>query len=75
VSALISTGMEISEAAAIAARANRLAGHYAKPTAATQVIEIVSHIPQALEDILCEKKRGEGWQKTPQRRSATSPLK
>jgi hypothetical protein len=75
VSALISTGMEISEAAAIAARANRLAGHYAKPTAATQVIEIVSHIPQALEDILCEKNREEGWQRTSQRRSATSPLK
>ena len=35
--ALIATGMEISEAATVAARANRLAGYYVKPT-------IISHV-------------------------------
>ncbi len=75
VSALISTGMEIGEAATIAARANRLAGHYAEPTAATQVMEIVSHIPKALEDVFCEKNRGEGWQKLSQKESTASALK
>jgi len=57
--ALIAAGMEISEAATVAARANRLAGYYAKPTAATQVAEIVSYIPGALEEILAENKKGE----------------
>jgi hypothetical protein len=59
VAALIATGMEISEAAIIAARANRLAGYYVNPTAATQVGEIVSCIPGALEEILTENKKGE----------------
>lgn len=53
VAALIATGMEISDAAVIAARANRLAGHYAMPTPATQVIEITEKIPCALNEILC----------------------
>jgi hypothetical protein len=57
VAALISSGMEIREAAIIAARANRLAGYHAKPTAATQVEEIVSYIPGALEDTLAENKK------------------
>jgi hypothetical protein len=52
VAALIAAGIEVKEAAIIAARANRLAGHYAKPTPATQVMEIVEHIPRALGDIL-----------------------
>jgi hypothetical protein len=59
VAALIAAGMEISEAATVAARANRLAGYYAKPTAATQVAEMVSYIPGALEEILAENKKGE----------------
>jgi hypothetical protein len=50
--ALIGTGMEVAKAAIIAARANRLAGSYAKPTPATQVMEIVQHIPRALLEIL-----------------------
>ncbi len=54
VAALIAAGIEAKEAAVIAARTNRLAGHYAKPTPATQVIEIVEHIPRALEAILEE---------------------
>jgi hypothetical protein len=52
VAALIAAGIEIKEAAVIAARVNRLAGHYTKPTPATQVMEIIEHIPRALEDIL-----------------------
>ena len=56
VSALIDSGMSIREAAVVAMKANRMAGHYAKPTPATQVIEIIQHIPKALSEIL--KKRG-----------------
>jgi len=52
VAALIESGMEISKAAIVAAKANRLAGYYACPTPATQVIEIIKHIPRALEEIL-----------------------
>jgi NAD(P)H-hydrate repair Nnr-like enzyme with NAD(P)H-hydrate dehydratase domain len=55
--ALISSGMEIEKAAVIAARVNRLAGLYAKPTPATQIMEIVEHIPRALEKIL-QKEEG-----------------
>jgi len=53
--ALIESGMEISKAAIVAAKANRLAGYYARPTPATQVIEIIEQIPRALEEILEEK--------------------
>jgi hypothetical protein len=53
--ALIGSGMEIGKAAIIAAKVNRLAGHYARPTPATQVIEIIRRIPEALEEILQEK--------------------
>jgi len=52
VSALIDSGMTIEEAAVIAMKANRLAGHYAKPTPATQIIEVIHRIPQALSEIL-----------------------
>lgn len=52
VSALIATGMEIKDAAIIAAKANRLAGYYASPTPATQVSEIIEQIPRALRQIL-----------------------
>ncbi|MEA1934621.1 MAG: NAD(P)H-hydrate dehydratase [Thermodesulfobacteriota bacterium] len=45
--ALIGTGMEVMKAAIIAARINRLAGYYAKPTPATRVMEIIKHIPTA----------------------------
>jgi hypothetical protein len=70
VASLISTGMEIIEAASIAARTNRLAGYYAKPTAATQVIEIVNHIPRALEKVLGENERGAPWEELSQGESA-----
>ncbi|MFH1082304.1 MAG: NAD(P)H-hydrate dehydratase [Pseudomonadota bacterium] len=52
VSALISSGIDVIEAAILAAQINRLAGYYAKPTPATQVLKIIQHIPQALEEIL-----------------------
>ncbi len=52
VSALIDSGMAIQEAAVVAMKTNRLAGHYAKPTPATQVAEIIRHIPKALAEVL-----------------------
>ncbi|MCD4720488.1 MAG: sugar kinase [Desulfobacula sp.] len=54
VTALADTGIQVSKAAKIAAKVNRLAGFFAKPTPATQVGEIIRHIPQALEKILKE---------------------
>ncbi|SDU52573.1 NAD(P)H-hydrate dehydratase [Desulfobacula phenolica] len=54
VTALIGTGMKIPKAAAIASTVNRLAGVYAAPTPATQVLEIIQHIPAALEKVLKE---------------------
>jgi len=63
VTALIESGMEIMKASTVAAKANRLAGHYAQPTPATQVMEIIRQIPKALEKILNEAKRGEEWER------------
>lgn len=56
VTALIAAGIEVREAAVIAAQVNRLAGSFAKPTPATQVIEIIRHIPEALEEVLDKNK-------------------
>jgi len=50
--ALISASKEIDEGAFIAAWANRLAGYYARPSPATQITEIIDHIPRALADLL-----------------------
>jgi NAD(P)H-hydrate repair Nnr-like enzyme with NAD(P)H-hydrate dehydratase domain len=55
VAALIASGKDISEAATIGAKVNRLAGTYAHPTPATQVKEIINHIPEALKEILSGK--------------------
>jgi len=55
VTSLIGSGMKIEDAAIAAAKVNRLAGYYARPTPATQVIEIIREIPKALEKILQEK--------------------
>jgi ADP-dependent NAD(P)H-hydrate dehydratase / NAD(P)H-hydrate epimerase len=52
VTGLIASGMEIKDAAIIAAKVNRLAGYYAAPTPATQVLEIIEQIPRALREIL-----------------------
>lgn len=54
ITALAGTGMQISKAAEIAAKVNRIAGFNAKPTPATQVGEIIRHIPLALETVLKE---------------------
>ncbi|HPJ66633.1 MAG TPA: NAD(P)H-hydrate dehydratase [Desulfobacteraceae bacterium] len=56
VSSLIESGIDIFKAAIIAARVNRVAGHYARPTPATQVMEIIPYIYEALADILSDKK-------------------
>jgi len=53
---LIAAGFEIKEAALIAARANRLAGHYSQPTPATQVTEIILNISGALREVLRQKE-------------------
>jgi hypothetical protein len=57
VSVLVASGMEIEEAATLAARINRLAGHLANPTPATQVIEMIRHIPRAMEETLMIRQR------------------
>lgn len=50
--ALLWSGMSPREAAVVASRANRYAGLLASPTPATQVDEIISHIPEALRIVL-----------------------
>jgi len=52
VSVLMDTEMDIKDAAVIAMRANRLAGRFAKPTPATQIAEIILHIPKALRQAM-----------------------
>jgi len=51
-SVLCGAGFDAEEAAAAAARANRLAGCLADPTPATQVRELIERIPQALGRVL-----------------------
>ena len=60
VAALMGSGMPVRDAALAAARANRLAGSYAEPTPATQVMEIIVHIPRALEEVLSGKRGAYG---------------
>jgi ADP-dependent NAD(P)H-hydrate dehydratase / NAD(P)H-hydrate epimerase len=52
VSVLIDAQMNMREAAVVAMEVNRLAGRYAQPTPATQILEIIKHIPEALRDVL-----------------------
>lgn len=52
VAALIAAGYDLNTAAILGARTNRLAGHLAQPTPATQVLEIIRCIPVALEMVL-----------------------
>jgi hypothetical protein len=60
VAALIAADYDINTAAILAARTNRLAGHLAQPTPATQVLEIIRRIPAALETVLRQwQDRGE----------------
>lgn len=51
VSALIDSGLSLENASVTAMKINRLAGLYARPTPATQVIEIINHIPKALAEV------------------------
>ena len=52
VSALAAGGMEMGRAAALAARANRIAGCLAAPTPMTQVSDIIACIPEAVAQVL-----------------------
>jgi NAD(P)H-hydrate repair Nnr-like enzyme with NAD(P)H-hydrate dehydratase domain len=52
ISALIASGLDTLGAATLAARINRLAGHYARPTPASQVMEMIAYIPKAMEEVL-----------------------
>ena len=54
VSAFAWAGLELHEAAIIAAKTNRVAGRYAKATPATKVWGIISHLPKVFKDNLCE---------------------
>jgi NAD(P)H-hydrate repair Nnr-like enzyme with NAD(P)H-hydrate dehydratase domain len=50
--ALAASGMDLAQAASLAARANRLAGAYSRPTPATQILTVIEHIPRALNEVL-----------------------
>jgi len=54
VAALTFAGYPVFDAAIMATKTNRLAGQMAKPTPATQVVEIIRKIPRALEDVLAQ---------------------
>ena len=56
VSALIAAGLTITDASIHAALANRLAGSLARPTPATTIMEIISHIPAALQETLAARE-------------------
>jgi hypothetical protein len=70
VTALMGTGMAATKAATLAAKVNRWAGHYARPTPATQVMEIIEQIPRAFARVIRESEEGDIWT-TPLRRTDT----
>ncbi len=51
VSVMINAGMEMRKAAVTSMRINRMAGRLARPTPATQIMEIIREIPQAQRDL------------------------
>ena len=53
VSALAYAGLELPEAAMLAARANRTAGEYAQVTPATRISQVVAQFPAVFRDHLC----------------------
>jgi len=59
VTALVAADLEMMDAAVFAARINRLAGCYAKPTPATQVMDIIDQIPRALEELFFNRKEAD----------------
>ncbi len=54
VSAFAYAGLELHEAAIIAARANRMAGEFARVTPATKVRQIIDHFPAVFKEYLCQ---------------------
>ncbi len=54
VSVLVDAGLDMVRACLVAARGNRLAGMRCAPTPASQVLEMIGHIPEALEQALHE---------------------
>lgn len=52
VTALIESGIQITDAAVLAARVNRLAGQMADPSPASPVSDIIACIPKAMLDVL-----------------------
>jgi NAD(P)H-hydrate repair Nnr-like enzyme with NAD(P)H-hydrate dehydratase domain len=54
VSAFVYAGLELHEAAVIAARSNRMAGKFAQATPATSISQIVGQFPAVFEKYLCE---------------------
>ena len=59
VTALVAAELETMDAAIFAARINRLAGCYAKPTPATQVVDIIDQIPRALEELFSNRREAD----------------
>ncbi len=53
VAAFVYAGLEPQEAAVIAARANRMAGKFAKVTPATRVSQVIAHFPDVFQKYLC----------------------
>lgn len=58
ISGLIYAGKAPVEAGRIAGRVNRKAGELSRPTPATQVKDIIKHIPEALREVLREMPDG-----------------
>jgi hypothetical protein len=54
VSAFVYAGLELHQAAIVAARSNRMAGRFAEATPATRVRQIVSQLPAVFEEYLCQ---------------------
>jgi NAD(P)H-hydrate repair Nnr-like enzyme with NAD(P)H-hydrate dehydratase domain len=54
VSAFVHAGLDPHEAAIIAARANRMAGKFAKATPATKVGQVIAQFPEVFRKYLCE---------------------
>ncbi|MDI6776596.1 MAG: NAD(P)H-hydrate dehydratase [Syntrophales bacterium] len=55
VAAFASAGLELHEAAILAARANRTAGEYAQATPATRIWEIIAQFPAVFREYLCAR--------------------
>lgn len=60
VSALLAHGLPMAQACRMAAKANRLMGHKAKVTPATQIHELLAHLPSALQEVMQEENYGQG---------------